>query len=317
MRLPYSRFTFGIHDLDAGFNEVPALVGLFAISELLNSGKKANVKQKIAHIERHGFGMSAKEFFGQIPNAIRSGIIGCFIGILPGNIEEDTMSFSSEVRTEILDNLTLRKKHRLAQGYGLLLCSKRFDADEISMTSETKEVAALYRSTLRDILGKAAGELTIARTGMGNATRHYAVSLPGREAREAVLCHFAQNGDRISEDFISGEGDAAAFLSGAYLACGSVTDPEKNYMLEFSVYRAGLVEPLGQLLSHLMPAASVFSSDGDRNFPHTLPPPFLFLLPQAYAEAGMRPRRHMLLYSARSEVQWQHFTASIGISLLQ
>ena len=67
------------------------------------------------------------------------------------------MSFSSEVRTEILDNLTLRKKHRLAQGYGLLLCSKRFGADEISMTSETKEVAALYRSTLRDILGKAAG----------------------------------------------------------------------------------------------------------------------------------------------------------------
>lgn len=80
----FPRFTFGIHDLDAGFNEVPALVGLFAISELLNSGKKANVKQKIAHIERHGFGMSAKEFFGQIPNAIRSGIIGCFIGILPG-----------------------------------------------------------------------------------------------------------------------------------------------------------------------------------------------------------------------------------------
>lgn len=162
------------------------------------------------------------------------------------------MSFSSEVRTEILDNLTLRKKHRLAQGYGLLLCSKRFDADEISMTSETKEVAALYRSTLRDILGKAAGDLTIARTGMGNATRHYAVSLPGREAREAVLCHFAQNGDRISEDFISGEGDAAAFLSGAYLACGSVTDPEKNYMLEFSVYRAGLVEPLSELLAQVV-----------------------------------------------------------------
>ena len=80
----FTRFTFGIHDLDAGFKEVPALVGLFAISELLNSGKSANVKAKIAHIDRHGFGMTSKEFIGQIPNGIRSGLIGCFIGILPG-----------------------------------------------------------------------------------------------------------------------------------------------------------------------------------------------------------------------------------------
>lgn len=38
------------------------------------------------------------------------------------------MAFASEVRTEILENLTLRKKFRRAQGYGLLLCSKHFDA---------------------------------------------------------------------------------------------------------------------------------------------------------------------------------------------
>ena len=37
------------------------------------------------------------------------------------------MAFASEVRTEILENLTLRKKFRRAQGYGLLLCSKHFD----------------------------------------------------------------------------------------------------------------------------------------------------------------------------------------------
>lgn len=80
----YTRFTFGIHALDAGFQEVPALVGLFAISELLNNARRNETGRIVTKIDRHGFGMSAKEFFGQLPNAARSGLIGTFIGILPG-----------------------------------------------------------------------------------------------------------------------------------------------------------------------------------------------------------------------------------------
>lgn len=80
----FTRYTFGIHALDAGFNEVPALVGLFAISELLNNTRVEEQKTNLVHFNRKGFGMSLKEFLGQIPNAIRSGLIGVFIGILPG-----------------------------------------------------------------------------------------------------------------------------------------------------------------------------------------------------------------------------------------
>ena len=80
----FTRFTFGNHALDAGFNEVPALVGLFAISELLISARPGEMGKGMARINRKGFGMSAREFFGQLPNALRSGLIGCFIGILPG-----------------------------------------------------------------------------------------------------------------------------------------------------------------------------------------------------------------------------------------
>ena len=80
----FARYTFGIHALDAGFHEVPALVGLFAISELLNNTQAKEAKANLARFERKGFGMSAKEFFGQMPNAFRSGLIGVFVGILPG-----------------------------------------------------------------------------------------------------------------------------------------------------------------------------------------------------------------------------------------
>ena len=103
------------------------------------------------------------------------------------------MAFASEVRTEILENLTLRKKFRRAQGYGLLLCSKHFDAGEISMTTERQEIAQLYRATLRDILGKGCEEIPVTRTGMGNATRHYAVALSHPASRQKVLEYFGQH----------------------------------------------------------------------------------------------------------------------------
>ncbi len=80
----FSRFTFGIRALDAGFLEVPALVGLFAISELVNSTRSEKVGIHMANFTRRGFGMSVGEFIGQVPNALRSGLIGVFIGTLPG-----------------------------------------------------------------------------------------------------------------------------------------------------------------------------------------------------------------------------------------
>jgi len=83
----YPRFTFGIHDLDGGFDILPALIGLFAVSEILNvaesefSLKKENV---LTNFKMKGFGFSLKEFWGQMYNMIRSALIGIGIGILPG-----------------------------------------------------------------------------------------------------------------------------------------------------------------------------------------------------------------------------------------
>ncbi|WFA08537.1 tripartite tricarboxylate transporter permease [Tissierella sp. Yu-01] len=83
------RFTYGVIDLKSGFNILPALVGLFAISEILFAAEKAKfaketevIKVDIKNIK--GFGFSWKEFFSQKFNFVYSSIIGTFIGILPG-----------------------------------------------------------------------------------------------------------------------------------------------------------------------------------------------------------------------------------------
>lgn len=80
----YARYTFGFHQLAGGFQEVPVCVGLFAISELLINTSKKKKSGKLATFEKKGFGITKKEFVGQLPNALRSGLIGVFIGILPG-----------------------------------------------------------------------------------------------------------------------------------------------------------------------------------------------------------------------------------------
>jgi putative tricarboxylic transport membrane protein len=80
------RLTFGFHSLDAGFDILPLLIGLFAISEVINAAMekgmpKPEVKQDF---KIKGLGFTFKEFKSQIVNLIRSGLIGVGIGILPG-----------------------------------------------------------------------------------------------------------------------------------------------------------------------------------------------------------------------------------------
>ncbi len=82
----YPRFTFGIGALDAGFSLLPALIGLFAVSQILETAEEEKSAElpKIADYTIKGFGFSLKEFKEQTWNFIRSSIIGTGIGILPG-----------------------------------------------------------------------------------------------------------------------------------------------------------------------------------------------------------------------------------------
>ncbi|WP_134698630.1 tripartite tricarboxylate transporter permease [Ammoniphilus sp. YIM 78166] len=81
----FPRFTFGMSSLDAGFNLLPALIGLFAVSEILimAESKYKGSTTKISY-KMKGIGISIKDFFGQTWNLIRSSFIGIAIGILPG-----------------------------------------------------------------------------------------------------------------------------------------------------------------------------------------------------------------------------------------
>lgn len=80
----FPRFTYGFTDMNAGFNLLPVLIGLFALSEIFLSAEKKVKKGLNASLEKVNYRVSLKEYFAQGWNFLRSSLIGIGIGILPG-----------------------------------------------------------------------------------------------------------------------------------------------------------------------------------------------------------------------------------------
>jgi len=84
------RFTFGHMGLYSGIPTVPALIGLFSISQAMILGEQHLAFRRGEHRTvdesalKGKFLPTAKEMVHHIPNFIRSGIIGIAVGILPG-----------------------------------------------------------------------------------------------------------------------------------------------------------------------------------------------------------------------------------------
>lgn len=78
----YSRFSYGNRDLMGGFSFIPALIGLFGLPEVAMVLKKKVVGDVVTHVGR--LLPRIRDLFKHLPTNIRSGIIGVFVGIIPG-----------------------------------------------------------------------------------------------------------------------------------------------------------------------------------------------------------------------------------------
>jgi putative tricarboxylic transport membrane protein len=79
------RFTFGYTSLMQGFRLIPVLIGFFALPEIFNSIMKYNSTKSItSNNVISKIQLPFREICNQLPNIIRSSLIGTFIGIVPG-----------------------------------------------------------------------------------------------------------------------------------------------------------------------------------------------------------------------------------------
>lgn len=157
------------------------------------------------------------------------------------------MSFSSDLKEELLRIEAENPCCLLAESYGLMLFGRAFSSRELSISTENEAVAKKYQY-LAERLCLHAPEIQKA------TSKKFKVSVSDAEDRLRVLSAFGCDGTervrRLNWANITEDCCVGAFLRGAFLACGTVNSPEKNYHLEFVVPHYNLCCDLKKFLEN-------------------------------------------------------------------
>ena len=141
------------------------------------------------------------------------------------------MSFSAEVKTELCRAPLSRRCCAQAEAYGVLLYCNTFQAGQARIVTENEAFAQRL-----PLLFKKAFKLSFDRLPQGEGKRVFAVTDPAKLTAIHQTFGADRNALALHLNFAAVEEDCcrAAFLRGAFLAGGSVTDPRKGYHLELA-----------------------------------------------------------------------------------
>lgn len=150
------------------------------------------------------------------------------------------VSFSSNAKAEICKGFPQKNCCALAECFGVLLFCNSFGADGIRIITESREFAEILPKLFRkafslsfDICPEqdSPGKLVFQMTQHEKLER--IMSAYGFSLKDTVALHV--NLPIVEEDCCK-----SAFLKGAFLAGGSVTDPEKGYHMELTTTHASV-----------------------------------------------------------------------------
>ncbi len=156
------------------------------------------------------------------------------------------MSFSSDVKTELCRAGLDRPCCARAEAYGALLYGNTFTAREVRLMTENESFAG----RLPLLLDRAFDRLP------GEGERKYIFQLTGEEKIHRIIDAFGFDSRQspvlhINFGLLEEECCRAAFLRGAFLAGGSVTEPAKRYHLELATSHAQASRELLALLADM------------------------------------------------------------------
>lgn len=158
------------------------------------------------------------------------------------------MSFSSNVKDELLNIQTENPCCILAESYGLMLFGRGFSSSEVYISTENKMVAMRYKALAERFTDN---ECEVSVTASGKVK----ISVKTKEDRLKVLAAFGYSGKertrRLNWANIQEECCIGSFLRGVFLACGTVNSPEKNYHFEFVVPHMNLSKDLIKFISDI------------------------------------------------------------------
>lgn len=144
------------------------------------------------------------------------------------------MSFTTDVKNEICKSRGIVADNKFAAAYGMLAYGKTFSIVTMSLHTENKPVAKLYSNLLFE-LADIKTSVTIKEHYV-NGRKIYIDTVDTLEDRMSILAFFGHKNSKckVTTAILRDENEKKAFLAGAYLSCGNVSDPKKSYHLEYA-----------------------------------------------------------------------------------
>ena len=164
------------------------------------------------------------------------------------------MSFAGDVKKELSKADISASPRRLAECYGLLLYSRTFSHSAIKLKTEAICVAERFSQHMSILFGAIVEKKSTLRASKEDINLHSIRVLLESDCQR-IFSFFGHSSDsptlRVNRGNIEDELCASAFLRGAFLACGSVNDPQKNYHLEFCVPHKNLATDLCTIIGEI------------------------------------------------------------------
>ncbi|MCD7741776.1 MAG: DNA-binding protein WhiA [Ruminococcus sp.] len=156
------------------------------------------------------------------------------------------ISFSRKVKDEIISKINSTAKADACL-YGLLLCTNVLDDDEILLLTETEEVADFFSHNVERICSK--GCVSLNGSVRGSDKLMYSLTIDEPDDRKRLLDYFCIKKNRTpGRESYPKPSLISQMISGMFLSCGSISDPNKRYHMEFSLPNLDLCNMLGLML---------------------------------------------------------------------
>ncbi len=156
------------------------------------------------------------------------------------------MSFSHSVRECIRSNINDQDK-RFACLYGMLLFGRTVTREEIVLKSESDVFDSVFPILMKTVFG-ASVPLEIETKPRKNGDILHIYRISGEEHVTAIRHRFHIHEERRIDMRNLPTNSIGMFLGGVFLTCGSITDPKKEYHLEYAAPTETLCSDLCDLL---------------------------------------------------------------------
>ena len=155
------------------------------------------------------------------------------------------MSYCTEVKNELA---ALRPAECCIKpfAYGFMLFGRSFSLKRISLQTNNRRMAEVYAAVIEN-----AFDAGVEISEGGSVRTTYTAQVVSESDRLKILASYDYGiaESRINTEILNRECCFQSFIRGAFLACGNINDPEREYRVEFMIRDTELAGEFLELLS--------------------------------------------------------------------